>query len=57
MDRNDAGFQFRKRKSPNISDSKRKECIFFGPHIRKLRNDYGFEKNFDKSSSFLMEII
>ena len=43
LDKNGAGFHYFKEKFPRVSDSKIKEGIFVGPHIRALIRDGNLE--------------
>ena len=45
MDKTDSGFEYVRNKFPNVSDTKIKEGIFIGPHIKELMQDKQFDKD------------
>jgi len=44
MDKTGRGFEYVKKKLPNVSDAKIKEGIFIGPQIRELMQDKQFDE-------------
>ena len=44
VDKTGRGFEFTRKKFPNVSDAKIKEGIYIGPQIRELMQDKQFDE-------------
>jgi len=52
MDKNGRGFEYLRKKFPNVSDTKIKDGIFIGPQIRELMQDKQFDEDLNKNERY-----
>jgi hypothetical protein len=56
MDKTGCGFEYVRNKFPNVSDTKVKEGIFIGPHIRELMQKKQFNEDLNETKKGLVVI-
>jgi hypothetical protein len=49
LDKTDRGFEYVRKKFPNVSDAKIEECIFIGPLIWELMQDKQYDEHLNET--------